>query len=528
MLHSSIHPTLPPPPLVRGSKLHDSNARLRLRGPVIESLPEDHAAVLTPVPTTVADSGVVRFGDSLLLLNHGTEVLLQADISRTTRVVDTSHTQQKEFDAHYVTTGKILQPCARNSFSVARADRKDEFGDSLEVHYGQVIRILASGHLSGTLLYLHLHSTPASVNESLLVLLPRATKASLWRVIPRPQFESDNEDTSTESVPRNQPTHGQALLINEAVGLEHVETGYLLMSDLILVNTGFGMECDAFVAEGVSASKAMRNHKLNSNHASWSFVNDSWVDAVAEVESARTGGKQWKEDKGDDFDGSSLPQDILQEVLAAFKQMRDDDIASLEKLHASIVHHPDPIVCQRIFAALRSNGFHGVRKVRRMCISADFHRNGVVTADTFQGILAAGSVRLRPGELDELQSAFGNESNNMTLNYSDFFLYLAGRMSAQRLEVISRAYRKLQLVTQGSHVRVDDLMQRWSPSCYPQVVNGSMYKEDAYRDFLSQWEVCDHDGHVTPEDFMDYYRDVSASLEESTEFVNMMKVAWDL
>ena len=55
-----------------------------------------------------------------------------------------------------------------------------------------------------------------------------------------------------------------------------------------------------------------------------------------------------------------------------------------------------------------------------------------------------------------------------------------------------------------------------------------MSKKEILLDFMSQWDVHDKDNKVTYEEFEDYYKDVSASIDGDDYFELMMRNAWKL
>jgi hypothetical protein len=60
------------------------------------------------------------------------------------------------------------------------------------------------------------------------------------------------------------------------------------------------------------------------------------------------------------------------------------------------------------------------------------------------------------------------------------------------------------------------------------VIDGKKTPEEAYREFMSLWDTQTADGIVTFDEFCDYYRDVSASIDGDDYFAFMMKQAWKL
>jgi len=61
---------------------------------------------------------------------------------------------------------------------------------------------------------------------------------------------------------------------------------------------------------------------------------------------------------------------------------------------------------------------------------------------------------------------------------------------------------------------------------HPDVIANKMSPEDAYKQFMSLWDTQTADGIVTFDEFVDYYRDVSCSIDTDEYFAVMMKNAW--
>ena len=55
-----------------------------------------------------------------------------------------------------------------------------------------------------------------------------------------------------------------------------------------------------------------------------------------------------------------------------------------------------------------------------------------------------------------------------------------------------------------------------------------MSEEQVYKQFMSMWDTQVADSIVTFDEFCDYYRDVSASVDTDEYFGLMMKNAWKL
>ena len=75
-------------------------------------------------------------------------------------------------------------------------------------------------------------------------------------------------------------------------------------------------------------------------------------------------------------------------------------------------------------------------------------------------------------------------------------------------------------------VTQDEIMTRYDFTWHPEVRAGKKTVKEAAREFMGQWDRHEKDGLVTPEEFEDYYKDVSASIDDDSYFELMMRNAW--
>jgi hypothetical protein len=75
-------------------------------------------------------------------------------------------------------------------------------------------------------------------------------------------------------------------------------------------------------------------------------------------------------------------------------------------------------------------------------------------------------------------------------------------------------------------VTVDDLVDRYDVTSNPAVKAGKMTRDQALREFLSNWDRLEQDGVVTLEEFEDYYKEISASIDGDDYFELMIRNAW--
>lgn len=126
-------------------------------------------------------------------------------------------------------------------------------------------------------------------------------------------------------------------------------------------------------------------------------------------------------------------------------------------------------------------------------------------------------------------------------------------MSPARKEVVLQVFRKLDRTGDGV-ITIEDLRGVYNVKSHPKYQNGEWTEDQVFRKFLDNFDSpYDKDGQVrdsatqrirfhcrpadvpavcslkvTPEEFMNYYSGVSASIDTDIYFIVMMRNAWKL
>merc|ERR1712060_261089 len=118
-------------------------------------------------------------------------------------------------------------------------------------------------------------------------------------------------------------------------------------------------------------------------------------------------------------------------------------------------------------------------------------------------------------------------NNDGRISYDEFLRGIRGELSERRINLIKMAYKKLDRDHSGV-VDLNDICNQYDVSFHPKFKSGEMSKNDILNEFLAQWDTNVRDGKVTTDEFIEYYKDVSASIDEDDYFELMIRNAWHL
>lgn len=175
---------------------------------------------------------------------------------------------------------------------------------------------------------------------------------------------------------------------------------------------------------------------------------------------------------------------------------------------------------------LAERGAMSVRGVAQNFAIIDKNNNRLIDAQELDVGLRQMGVNLNEEQVAVLLKHFDRDGSGQ-IDLNEFMVAIRGKMNAARMSWVNAAYDKLDKNKDGK-VTLDDIAQIIDISVFPEVVNGSKTPKEVYMQYMACWETKEADGIVTFEEFTDYYKDVSASVDSDEMFAAIMKSAWKL
>jgi len=121
-----------------------------------------------------------------------------------------------------------------------------------------------------------------------------------------------------------------------------------------------------------------------------------------------------------------------------------------------------------------------------------------------------------------------------TIDYDEFLRIIRGDLTPGRLALVKRAYQKLDRDGSGL-VDINDIRGVYNATKHPDVLSGKKTEDQIFTEFLETFETHHNimngtkaDGQVTLEEFIEYYTNISASIDNDEYFGLMMNNSWNL
>lgn len=170
-----------------------------------------------------------------------------------------------------------------------------------------------------------------------------------------------------------------------------------------------------------------------------------------------------------------------------------------------------------------SAGIHSLSRIFRLMDTNDDRRIGV---EELQMALEHYGLPLSRDESEKLIHTIDKDKSGK-VSITEFLLAIRGTINQRRQQMIDMAYGVLDKTGNGV-ITIDDIVGTYNVKHDPDVLAGTIPPDQALETFLSQFDTIDKDGVVSKKEFTDYYRNVSASIDNDDYFELMIRNAWHI
>ena len=190
------------------------------------------------------------------------------------------------------------------------------------------------------------------------------------------------------------------------------------------------------------------------------------------------------------------------------------DLENFEELKARILH-----LC-------RERSGNGIRGLKIMFKAIDRDRNNSIDPTEFKYAMRDYGIPISDDETSAVVKYFDTNRDGK-ISFDEFLRAIRGDLNDRRTKMVHMAYDVLDHSGDGL-VTIEDIMAVYDPTYHPDFASGRKNKEEILREFMGIWETHRKDGIVTKEEFEDYYKDISASIDGDDYFELMIRNAWHI
>ena len=142
-------------------------------------------------------------------------------------------------------------------------------------------------------------------------------------------------------------------------------------------------------------------------------------------------------------------------------------------------------------------------------------------------------VDVDPQDVESLFKAFDIDGSG-SIDFDEFIRVVVGPMNQFRTNLCRKAFGKIDFNGDGV-LDVNDIKGKYDASRHPDVRAGKKTEEEVLKEFLETFEMHHNvmhggqsDGRVTMDEFIEYYTNISANIDNDAYFDLMMNNAWNL
>jgi len=184
---------------------------------------------------------------------------------------------------------------------------------------------------------------------------------------------------------------------------------------------------------------------------------------------------------------------------------------------------------------IKARGARGIIGIGKSFKIMDDDNSKSLDNDEFAKALKSYRISQDPLEIKAIFETFDPDRSG-AINYDEFLRGVMGEMNKKRRQLVVRAFKVID--KDGSGVLdINDIKGRYNAKKHPDVMSGKTTEEEVLFEFLDTFEESyairngntkSRDRSVTLEEFIEYYQNISCSIDNDDYFELMMTNTWNL
>ena len=181
---------------------------------------------------------------------------------------------------------------------------------------------------------------------------------------------------------------------------------------------------------------------------------------------------------------------------------------------------------------IRKKGGRGIINLARQFRLFDENNSKTLELNEFSKAVKDLKLNLNDDEIKELFSSFDIDNSN-NINYNEFLKQLRGEMNEKRKNIVLKAFDKIDLDKSGN-VELNEIKSLYNFKNNKEVLNGKKSEEEVFNEFIETFETHHslkkgfRDKRVSKEEFIEYYNNISMSIDDDDLFIEIISNSWKL
>jgi len=264
-----------------------------------------------------------------------------------------------------------------------------------------------------------------------------------------------------------------------------------------------------------------------------SFDDDEIIEIFSSFDTNKQGVIDYREFVSELFSNKSLSK--KQKSSPIEKQEipeKNEIVVENEEKNNLTLNNPEEIL-NLMKDVLNERGVQGICSIARNFRIIDENNSQTIDFDEFKQVCNMYNFGL---DDKQLKMVFGNfDSENIgEIDYDEFIRTLRGEMNEFRQNLVQNVFDKLDIKKSGE-ISFKELNNKYNAKNHPDVISGKISEEEALKEFIDTFQetynyLCGTETNniVTIEEFLEYYENVSMTIDEDDYFEYLLNNVWNL
>ena len=195
----------------------------------------------------------------------------------------------------------------------------------------------------------------------------------------------------------------------------------------------------------------------------------------------------------------------------------------------------DPVeqILDKIRKKLAARGIEGVCAIARNFRIVDDNNTQTIDFNEFKKCCKEFQFDLNDNEIQMAFVSFDRD-NTGEIDYDEFLRTIRGEMNDFRKNLVNDVFNKLDINGNGE-ISFDEIQSKYNAKNHPDVLSGKKTEEEVLKEFMNTFQdtynyLCgtETDNIITLEEFMEYYENVSMTIDNDEYFELMLNNGWGL